>query len=272
LLSQGIVTKLTGRGGRTALVVKETQKKRWSGASVLRPLAYGLFGIASAVAVVGVIYFASSSDVENWLLNSAGLIFGAITIAAAGLSLLIFILQDESGRLEGERQAAVQARLTELGEEAAAKSSGAFDILERGVKPAAAAASSADHASDEDLETAQADEAATPSAGDATGLPAGSVVEREDGIYYLPPAVPLKVLADLVTWWKAEGENGGWTISRLVGGYRAFNSAKKLSGKPWILTFRSSDGRFKSFRLAYSGKGSGPHVSEYDEGVGWHDL
>lgn len=64
--------------------------------------------------------------------------------------------------------------------------------------------------------------------------------------------VPLRVLADLVNRWRADGSTGRWTVGDL-------EWAARKSGRgnhPWILKF---EGRDYVYRVAYGGKGKREH-------------
>jgi hypothetical protein len=269
LLNQGLVTKLPGRGGKTALVVDKESKTETKAAQGLTRLIGGVFllsfvGLAGA-AIYGFVSIGSESF--SWW-NILALISGAITVSAVGVSLLIFKVQAESAQLEADGQARVLQRLESVGLQALESSSDARDLL-LVMQPAVDATSDSDGSASPVDSTAEGDSVPDE---DPTETATGTTILREHGTYYLPPAVPLNVLSDLVQWWDHEGETGRWTLSKLMGGYRRFNASGNVIGVPWILTFDGGAAGARSFRLAYSGRRKGPAVSELTEGGVWHDL
>ncbi|MDP9694408.1 UNVERIFIED_ORG: hypothetical protein J2X79_001967 [Arthrobacter globiformis] len=268
LLGEGLVAKLRGRGGRTALVVEDDQAADVESPPLLRRLVGAAFGLSAVFLVSSAIYAVTSTSVENWLWNTLALLFGAVTVAAVGVSLLIFKVQTESERVEADGQARVLSRLEALARQAATSSSDSRDIL-RAMQPAVDATSDSEAADNGDDRPGWD---AVAEVDDMEQLPEGSVFVLENGTYYRPPAIPIAVLSDLVQWWKDEGETGRWTLSRLVGGYRPFNRSGNHTGVPWVLTFDNGEAGYRSFRLAYSGRRKGPAVSELVEGAGWHEL
>lgn len=269
LLNQGIVTKLPGRGGKTALVVDKESRTERKDSQSLTLLIWGVFLLSFIGFVAGAVYGIVSSQshtFSGW--NLVALISGAVTVSAVGVSLLIFKVQAESAQMEADGQARVLQRLESMTMQALASSADARDLL-LVMQPAIDAASNSDESGSPAESSAEAD---TDPDDETTDPAASSVILRDHGTYYLPAAVPLNVVSDLVQWWDEEGETGRWTLSKLIGGYRQFNSSGNFIGVPWILTFDGGPAGARSFRLAYSGRRKGPAVSELIEGGVWHDL
>ncbi|MFJ6281067.1 hypothetical protein [Arthrobacter subterraneus] len=280
LLDQGRVTKLRGRGGRTARVVDSEDVVEQADRGVLGWLPTVVFVLSAICLLLAFGYLLLGRASPNWQWNFSTLMFGAVTVAAVGVSLLIFRLQSEMNRAEANDQGLILARLERLARQTAVTSLDTRDFV-REMQPAQEAASSnesegalpesaaADLRADEDPAIA-----ATFPGDTVSGLSPdeGDVIRLDGAVYYRPPAVPIQVLADLVGWWQQEGETGRWTISNLVGGYRQLNAKGGVTGKPWILTFKDSNENDRNFRIAYSGRGSGPTVSEHKQGVGWQNI
>ena len=268
LLEEGRVTKSPGRGGRTALAVTEDEVANVDASKVRTWMVMTVFSLAVATLIAAIVYAAASwgSDRLEW--DVLALVFGAVTVAAVGVSLLIYKVQTDAAHLEAEGQARILKRLEALARQAATSSADARDLLQA-MGPAVNATSSTD-ALPESVDSA--DDVAPDPTDEPGQVPEGAIIRAEHGTYYRPPAIPLKVVSDLVSWWDSRGETGRWTLSRLVGGYRAFNSSGNFIGVPWILTFDSGGGSVRSFRVAYSGRRQGPSISELAEGGVWHDF
>lgn len=271
LLEQGVVTKLSGRGGRTALVPREQDSRPVEGRQWLRGTAFVLLILAAVVLAIAAWYLLFQRANTNWLWNGLGLVFGAATVAAAGVALLIFVVQEETARLEGGNQATLLRKLSLLTQRSVDYSStvaAGFDELKTTMNEAVRA----DLASPE-LPTAEdaSGQAGAPEGDEpAEGIKL-SLLETEDGRYYRPGDVPLFVISDLVRWWQQGGQVGRWTVSRLSGGFRAWNKSRTTQGVPWVLTFQDEKGVSRSFRLSYSGAKKGkPRVSELSEKGGWN--
>lgn len=273
LLDEGIVTKLPGRGGRTALVPSEQKGASESGRRPLRILAVIVLYAAAALLLGAVVYVLVARSNPNWLWNGLGLAFGAVTLAAGGLALLIFILQEDAGRLEANNQATLMRKLTSLTETSVQYSSNtavAVDELKERMNEAVRADLAAPESS-APIERREGDEGVEPD--EPVQDPKSPVIESTDGKYYRPSDVPLFVVSDLVRWWDKTNEQGRWTFSRLFGGFRAWNKSGNTQGVPWVLTFQDNKGALRSFRLYYGGKRKdGPHVSELLEGGVWQSL
>lgn len=264
LVTDGVVTKLPGRGGRTALVVSESSRGEHEG-SGLAWLIRGAFGSSLFTVAVAVAYGVIFTGSDNLVWNLLSLVFGGVALAAVGVSLLIYKVQTDSAQLEAEGQARVLRRLEGLARQAATSSSDTRELV-RAMKPAVNATSTAESAPISTNSVGEGDE----SRGGQEQRD-GEVLRDEYGAYYLPPAIPLKVVSDLVKWWDSEGATGRWTLSRLIGGYRQYNASGNFVGVPWVLTFDGGKEGHRSFRLAYSGRQKGPAISELEGGV-WLDL
>jgi biotin operon repressor len=268
LLEEGVVTKSPGRGGRTALVVSKDAGDGKSSSKVRLWMIQAVFGLAGALGVWAIVLLIVLWGTDRVMWDALALGFGGVTVAAVGVSLLIYKFQTDAAHLEAEGQARILQRLETLARQAAMSSSDARDIL-RVMGPAVAAPAVAETPQSE---SAVGDDVALAARAEPEQVPSSAVIKTEHGAYYLPDAVPMKVLSDLVVWWDSRGETGRWTLSRLIGGYRALNSAGNYVGVPWILTFENGVDGVRSFRLAYSGRRKGPSVSELlEEGV-WHDF
>jgi len=99
---------------------------------------------------------------------------------------------------------------------------------------------------------------------DNAGVSSDIVKLAGDGEYRKPRAIPLYVISDLVRWWPApKYYSQRWTLGNVIGAYRKYNADGKLTGAPWIVTFRRSAGNLVEYRLAYSGAANGPAISEF---------
>ncbi len=268
LLEAGIVTKSPGRGGRTALVLSEAAGNSESLSKLRLWMIQTVFGLAGAVAVWAITLLIIQWESERVIWDALALGFGGVTVAAVGVSLLIYKFQTDAAHLEAEGQARILQRLETLARQAAMSSSDARDIL-RVMAPAVAAPSVSEPRQPKLAVEEDADLAARA---EPEPIPVSAVIKTEHGAYYLPDAIPMKVLSDLVVWWDRRGETGRWNLSRLIGGYRAVNSAGNYIGVPWILTFDDGVAGVRSFRLAYSGRRKGPAISELLEEGLWHEF
>lgn len=265
LLEEGRVTKSAGRGGRTALAVIDDEAAKADISRVRTWMVVAVFVIATATVFAGFVYAVVSWGTDRLVWDVLALAFGGVTVAAVGVSLLIYKVQTDATSLEAEGQARILKRLEALARQAATSSADSRDILQA-MGPAVVATS----ASEVEPEREPAPESEPePEQQQELG---GAIIRAEHGNYYMPPAIPLKVVSDLVRWWDSRGETGRWTIDRLVGGYRAFNSSGNFIGVPWVLTFNSGDGAVRSFRVAYSGRRKGASVSELTEAGVWQDV
>jgi hypothetical protein len=268
LLEEGKVTKSPGRGGRTALVVSDDAIDGESPSKVRGWMISAVFGLAVLLGISAIVLLVALWGTERVIWDVCALGFGGVTVAAVGVSLLIYKFQTDAAQLEAEGQARILKRLETLARQAATNSSDARDLL-RIMGPAVDAQAVVESPPQEE---SSADEVALAATREPEQVPDSALIETEHGTYYLPDAIPMKVLSDLVAWWDSRGDTGRWTLSRLIGGYRALNSSGNFIGVPWILTFENGTPGVLSFRLAYSGRRKGPSVSELQEEGVWRDF
>ncbi len=256
LREQGHVIRMPGHGGRTARVVNDEEEledslsKWWSTA---QQCAYVL---AACVAVVGLalfIYLLLTSKMDlgtgSVLLS---LLFGVVSLFAAGVAVNIYRLQAAQRVEDNYAQAGTNKRLEKLMGQAAQSSSEARDFVWN-MKAAEVAA--AVPSADDDESSKTAVESAAEDEPSAHALDHGTVIRSQDGVFYRPWAVPLKTLADVVGWWRRPGgASGAWTVENLVGGYRPYNKSRGLTGVPWILVFKGNDGDSKAFKITSTGR------------------
>ncbi len=265
LLEEGRVVKSRGRGGRTALAVIEDEAR----ANVSRVRGWmvaTVFGIALVALVAAPIYAVASWGSERFIWDVLTLVFGGITVAAVALAMLIYKFQADASNSEAQDQARILNRLQTLTRQAVTSSVDTRDIVQA-MTAAVNATDDTDPVQDATCPEVDVLTGATDESGDDA-----MVTRVEHGAYYQPPAIPLRLLADLVNWWNSRGETGRWTLSRLVGGYRALNASGTFVGMPWILTFDNGDGQVRSFRITYSGRQTGPSISELAEDGVWRDF
>lgn len=265
LLEEGQVVKSRGRGGRTALAVTEDDAR----ANVSRVRSWmvaTVFGIALVALVSAVVYAVASWGSKRFIWDVLTLVFGAVTLAAVALAMLIYKFQDDAANSEAQDQARILNRIQTLTRQAVTSSVDTRALVQK-LSPAVNAT----------VDTEPVQDATRPGvvafAGEADDSGDDAMTTRvEHGEYYQPPAISLRLLADLVNWWNSRGETGQWTLSRLVGGYRALNASGTFVGMPWILTFDNGDGQVRSFRITYSGRQRGPSISELAEDGVWRDF
>ncbi|UKF79793.1 hypothetical protein [Clavibacter californiensis] len=268
LLEEGRVTKSPGRGGRTALAVIEDDVQESRRSWVRRWMVLTVFLIAAAALVASVVYGLATWGEERSQWDVIALASGGVTVAAVGVSLLIYKLQTDAAGLEAEGQARILKRLESLARQAATSSVDSRDILQA-MGPAVDASSGVE-AVPEPVDYVEQG-ASVPDVDPAPNSETDTI-RVDHGEYYLPSAIPLRVLADLVAWWDSKGLTGRWTVARLVGGYRAFNASSNLIGVPWVLTFDGGGGQTHSYRVAYSGRRKGPSISELTESGVWLEF
>lgn len=273
LREQGRVIRMPGRGGRTALVVadeEETEEplSKWWGHA--QRLTYILASATGALGILlgGYLLITSGLDLGSGSL-ALSLVFGAVSLFATGVAVNIYRIQAAQRVEDNYDQARMNRRQVNLLEQAARSSSESRDFL-MNMKPAEVAAAVPTGGDDENTSVdAGVGEDDVPS---PTSVKDGDIISKDDGIFYRPSAIPLRVLADLVGWWRGPGgSTGGWTVENLVGGYRPYDKDRGLRGVPWFLVFRSSSGETKAYRISYSGRAKiggaspTPSVSRYSE-------
>lgn len=272
LREQGSVIRMKGRGGRTALVVSaeddavEPLAKWWSRTQKIAYVGAAVVGIAFLALLVSLCLTASLDVGTGSLVVS--LLFGAISLFAAGVAVNIYRIQADQRVEDNYDQARTNKRLEQLLAQTARNSSETREFFVQNMKTAEVAAAVPGSTDDEaDVSENDQDEESSLSPADQD-----SIISGHDGEFYRPSAVPLKVLADLVVWWRRPGgATGKWTVENLVGGYRPYNKDGGLRGVPWILLFRSPYGESKAYRISYSGRAkaadgtSAPAVSRYSE-------
>lgn len=264
LVEIGRVVKRPGRGGKTALAILDADDDNESSGGFLAWLPGSVFLIAVLLLLGALVYAVVSYDVPSWGWNFLSLILGAVTIAAVGVSLLIYRLQESTGRSHASDQARVLRRIEKLATQTASSSSDTRDFLSQ-MHSAQQAAQETPNPTPDQAEAMQTESVF------GSVEPQEDVVTRDHGKFYRPSAVPLRLVADMVRWWEESGEDGRWTIANLIGGYRKFNASGGLQGVPWILSFRSGDGEEQNYQVSYSGRRKGATVSVYDETLGWRE-
>lgn len=265
LLEEGQVVKSRGPGGRTALAVTEDDARAYV-SRVRGWMVATVFGVALVALVAAVVYAGASWGSERFIWDVLTLVFGAVTLAAVALAMLIYRFQDDAANSEAQDQARILNRIQKLTRQAVTSSQDTRALVQK-ISPAVNATVDTEPVQDATRPEVDAFAGAADDSGnDAT------ITRVEHGEYYQPPAIPLRLLADLVNWWNSRGETGQWTLSHLVGGYRALNVSGTLVGMPWILTFETSDGQVRSFRITYSGRQMGPSISELAEDGVWRDF
>lgn len=236
---------------------------------------YKTFEIAAYV--VGTICVAAGVVVAIWAFwNGIGLVGLGFTLIGVGVALSIYRVQaDQSGR-ESARTQLLMGEIRNHAKTAADNSVETKNIVSElsRARQAAAAASEPAEAVDvpvpvADDDTEEPDEA-EPETSDGDGI----VRVPGDGEYRYPTAVPLYVISDLVQWWPLPRYSyQRWTLGNLVGAYRRFNNDGKLTGVPWIVTFRRSNGDLVEYRVSYAGKAQGASISVFSsERDRWQEL
>lgn len=265
LLDEGKVVKSRGRGGRTALAVTEDDTP--ANVSIVRGWMVATISGGALVVLVGaVVYAVASWGSERFIWDVLTLVFGAVTLAAVALAMVIYKFQDDAANSEAQDQARILNKIEKLTRQAVTSSVDTNALVQK-LSPAVNAIDDTEPVQDATRPDVHTFAEATDDSGhDAT------TTRVEHGEYYQPPAIPLRLLADLVNWWNSRGETGRWTLSRLVGGYRAFNASGTFVGMPWILTFDIGDGQIRSFRITHSGRQKGPSISELAEDGVWRDF
>lgn len=235
--------------------------------------------VVSGLSMVGIVLTFLERDASDRVWNVVSLVSLAVTGFAAAVAVTIFRVQAQKATSDQQVQGKLLEAIRRSSTQAAANSADAADAAREArdifmsqmstATEAAQAPEPSDEVSDDGLPNVDVNE---PSVEEPAKE--GDVIQVEGvGEYLRPPAVPLKVLADLVSWWRGPGKaTGAWTVGNLIGAFRPYNKAGNLQGVPWILTFRRSNGDLAEYRVAYSGrkrKGQDtatPSVSRYSKG------
>lgn len=235
----------------------------------------GAYSLSVAAALFLVFYTVVLRD-DVWIWNALSLLSLAVTGFGAAVAVTIFRVQAKKAVDDQNAQELLLKNIGVASMEAASNSAAAAsgvesmkDFLEA-MEPATRAA--AEPGPESDVGESSPDSASEEpevSASDESDV----IFVRSIGEYRRASAVPLKLLADLVQWWKGPGNGtGSWLVGNLIGSFRPYNKRGTLQGVPWILTFRRSDGSQVDYRVSYSGRArkgeqtSSPTVSEYSKG------
>lgn len=264
LREQGLVIRMQGRGGRTALVVSdeddavEPLAKWWSGTQKTAYIGAGVVGL-SCLALFIFLCATTSLDLGTGSIVLS-LLFGAVSLFAAGVAVNIYRIQADQRVEDNYDQARTNKRLEQLLGQTARNSSETKAFFMSNMKTAEVAAAVPSGQDDENLKNVpERGEDDEPS---AASLDDGDVFYGQDGVFYRPSAVPLKTIADVVGWWRRPGgPSGAWTVENLVGGYRPYNKSGGLSGVPWILMFKANDGESKAFKVTSTGRAKAGETS-----------
>lgn len=260
LREQGRVIRKQGRGGRIALLVSDEDddavvplSKCWSRTQKMAYVGAAVIGIVCLTSFVFFCLMASMNLGTGSMVLS--LLFGAVSFFAAGVAGNIYRIQADQRVEDNYEQARTNKRLGQLLVQTARSSSETREFFVQNMKTAEVAAAVPDRA---DYEAAIIDidqyEESSLSSADQDAMISG-----HDGEFYRPSAVPLKVLADLVVWWRRPGgATGKWTVENLVGGYRPYNKDGGLRDVAWILAFQTRRRGAKSLSdiLQRTGEGS----------------
>lgn len=242
-----------------------------------------LYGLGGLVLVTGAVVAMFGGD-SLW--NGVGLAGLGVTIIGAGIALSIFRVQADQSVQDNQRADLMLSQISAHAKDAAHNSKDAADHSKKAhsiVEQLSRARQSADASTERATRTLmqfafesmqiQNDEQDVAEPEPATEVDENTIVRVEgDGEYRYPSAVPLYVIADLVNWFPKPAPQR-WTVANLVGAYRKYNSKGKLSGVPWILTFRRTSGDLAEYRISYAGRGDGPSISVYSsERNRWQDF
>lgn len=248
---------------------------------LFRGIEIALYGVGGLVFITGAVIAMFGGD-HLW--NGAGLAGVGVTFVGAGIALSIFRVQADQSVQDSERADLMLTQISTHAKDAADHSKKAHSIVEQLQRSRRLAVQETEQATAELLQKlgelrtdaspeADVDEASDESLAPESAIDAGNIVKVEgDGEYRYPSAVPLYVIADLVNWFQKPAPSR-WTVGNLVGAYRKYNSKGKLTGVPWILTFRRSNGDSVEYRLSYAGKAKGASISVYSsERDRWQDF
>jgi hypothetical protein len=247
--------------------------RRWI---VAEQLAYSLTCLT--LVAVPIVLFAAND--RNW--NTVLSVFSlAITSFGAGVAVTIYRIQSLKSHSDRNDQKVLLNAIGKSADSAAknAKSAADSGLAMSDFLNAMRTAKAAAHVpGPDDIDSSNAAQESSEVDDSSLDLideePVGGerIVVPSDGEYRRPSAVPLKLIADLVDWWRRPGgSSGSWTVGNLMGAYRPFNKAGNFQGVPWILTFRRSNGELVEYRVSYSGRKRAdqsratPTISGYSE-------
>ncbi|WP_144018817.1 hypothetical protein [Demequina sp. NBRC 110056] len=224
---------------------------------------------AVVLAVVAVVCFvflsAKGSWSHAWL--AAGLAISLIGVAVAGA---IFVQQEKSSSNANSKFAEI---LDKLGDRFESR----FDGVDQGidaVRDAQAALLERARLAGPSVPMNASEQLLAEQAADGDDIDSDSCATEifshgeKGGEPYLPDAVPLYVIADLVWGWRrgaAEPPTSRrWLLHQLVGASRAPGQGNN----PWIVTFEDREGKPRVYRLFRGGQGqSRPSVREITDEV-----
>lgn len=195
------------------------------------------------------------------------------TLIGVGVALSIYRIQADQSTRESKRTKLLLEEVRSHARSAATNSAVTRDIVAELSRSRVVADSQSEPATPggviSEVVVPEADDSA-----DTSETTEGIVRVEGDGEYRYPEAVPLYVLSDLVQWWpQPRYSYQRWTVSNLVGAYRRFNADGKLTGVPWIVTFRRSNGELAEYRVSYAGKARGASISVFSsERDRWQEL
>lgn len=241
-----------------------------------------LYGFGGLVLITGAVV-AMFGGVSLW--NGVGLAGLGVTIIGAGIALSIFRVQADQSVQDSQRADLMLNQISAHAKVAADHSKKAHSIVEQlqrskrlAVQETERATKDIDRLKLEELRPdtqpeAEEEDTSEESPSSESVTNAGDIVKVEgDGEYRYPSAIPLYVIADLVNWFPKPAPSR-WTVGNVIGAYRKYNSKGKLTGVPWILTFRRSNGDTVEYRLSYAGKAKGASISVYSsERDRWQDF
>ncbi|KJL22887.1 hypothetical protein RN51_01632 [Microbacterium oxydans] len=246
---------------------------------VIEAILYGFGGLAFITGVVVAMFGGDS------LWNGVGLAGLGVTIVGAGIALSIFRVQADQSVQDSQRADLMLNQISAHAKDAADHSKKAHNIVEQLQRSRRLADQETEQATKDMIlqkleelrpevqpET-DVNDTSDESSPSESATDAGDIVKVEgDGEYRYPSAVPLYVIADLVNWFPKPAPTR-WTVANLLGAYRKYNSKGKLTGVPWILTFRRTNGDQVDYRISYAGRGDGPSISVYSsERNRWQDF
>lgn len=261
-------------------IVKNVRAQR---SKLFRSIEVVLYTVGGVVFITGLIVAVYGGD---GLWNGVSLAGLGVTIIGAAIALSIFRVQADQSVQDSKRADLMLSQISAHAKDAANNSKDAADhskkahsIVEQLSRARRSADASTERATRSLIQFAfesmqiQNDEQDAAEPEPATEVDENSIVRVEgDGEYRYPSAVPLYVIADLVNWFPKPAPQR-WTVANLVGAYRKYNSKGKLTGVPWILTFRRTNGDLVEYRVSYAGRGDGPSISVYSsERNRWQDF